>query len=147
MHLFRLQFGSTVRAQTQTRAWIRVIATAFMLASLAMTPAQADYQISPPIEKGKVPNAVPMQKDEARAKEEAERLPLTTIYVEGRSDPDRRLPPPKTVEERFADALNAGNPEVAGGWIRHGSYYDGLFYWGNDPFTFIYLNVKNRLAD
>jgi hypothetical protein len=69
------------------------------------------------------------------------------IYVEGRSDPDRRMPAPRSVEQKFADALNEGNPEVAGGQMRHGVFYDGYVYWGSDPLSFVYYNIANRLKD
>jgi hypothetical protein len=105
------------------------------------------YTLSPPIEKGQVPReATPLRKEEAKVREEAARVYSETIFVEGR-DPDRRMPPPRSVEQKFADALNAGNPEVPNGWIRHGVFYDGVFYWGADPLSFIYYNVKNRLAE
>lgn len=107
------------------------------------------YTISEPIRKGEVPPvaAAPLRKDEARKIEETARVYAERIYVEGRSDPDRRMPAPRSVEQTFADALNEGNPEVAGGWIRHGTFYDGIFYWGHDPLSFVYYNVANRLKD
>ncbi|HSV20823.1 MAG TPA: hypothetical protein VLR71_20590 [Casimicrobiaceae bacterium] len=109
------------------------------------------YTISPPIVKGDVPPvaATPLRKEEARIKDETAKVAADSIhiYVEGRSDPDRRMPPPRSVEQKFAEALNEGNPEVAGGWIRHGTFYDGVFYWGHDPLSFVYYNVVNRLKD
>jgi hypothetical protein len=107
------------------------------------------YTISPPIAKGETPPvaATPLRKEEARIKEETAKVYSERIYVEGRGDPDKRMPPPRSVEQKFAEALNEGNPEVAGGWIRHGTFYDGVFYWGHDPLSFVYYNVKNRLLD
>jgi len=107
------------------------------------------YTISPPIAKGETPPvaATPLRKEEARVKEETAKVYSERIFVEGRANPDKRMPPPRSVEQKFADALNEGNPEVAGGWMRHGTFYDGVFYWGSDPLSFVYLNVKNRLLD
>jgi hypothetical protein len=107
------------------------------------------YTISPPIAKGETPPvaATPLRKEEARIKEETAKVYSERIYVEGRGDPDKRMPAPRSVEQKFAEALNEGNPEVAGGWIRHGTFYDGVFYWGYDPLSFVYYNVKNRLLD
>ena len=125
---------------------VPAVAAALLLAGSAHA---YQYMISPPIEKGEVPPvaAAPLRKEEARQKEETGKLYTVHIYVEGRGDPDRRMPPPRSVEQKFADALNEGNPEVAGGWIRHGTFYDGVFYWGHDPLSFVYYNVVNRLKD
>jgi len=65
---------------------------------------------------------------------------LPAIDVVGsRESPDERLP---TLEERFASTLDRGNPEVAGGKIRHGAFYALGMYWGSDPLTFLYLNLR-----
>jgi hypothetical protein len=106
------------------------------------------YTITPPVEKGQTPAvaAAPLRKEEAQIREETAKVYSERIFVEGR-DPDRRMPPPRSVEQKFSEALNEGNPEVAGGWIRHGTFYDGVFYWGHDPLSFVYYNVKNRLLD
>jgi hypothetical protein len=109
------------------------------------------YTISPPVTKGETPPvaAAPLRKDEAQARDEIARLQAQTlrITVEGQRDGDQRMPAPRSVEQKFADALNEGNPEVAGGWIRHGMYYDGVFYWGRDPLSFIYNNVRGSILD
>jgi hypothetical protein len=131
------------------------LAAARLVAALAAAIALAgnahayQYTVLPPIEKGEVPPvaATPLRKEEARIKDETAKLYTEHIYVEGRSDRERRMPPPRSVEQKFADALNEGNPEVAGGWIRHGTFYDGVFYWGHDPLSFVYYNVVNRLKD
>ena len=47
----------------------------------------------------------------------------------------------------FAAALNRGNPEVPGGKIRHGAFYDGFVYWGNDPTSFLWLNTIDGLRN
>jgi hypothetical protein len=122
-----------------------------VLAALALGAGDAcayKYTILPPIEKGTTPPvaAAPLRKQEAVVKEETARVYSERIFVEGR-DPDRRMPPPRSVEQKFADALNEGNPEVANGWIRHGVFYDGVFYWGSDPLSFVYYNVKNRMIE
>ena len=67
-------------------------------------------------------------------------MSLPAIDVVGsRESPDERLP---TLEERFASTLDRGNPEVAGGKIRHGAFYALGMYWGSDPLTFLYLNLR-----
>jgi hypothetical protein len=113
-------------------------------------PAHAyRYTISPPVQKGETPPvaAAPLRKEEAKAKQELAQLDTVRIIVEGRADPDKRMPPPRSVEQKFAEALNEGNPEVSGGWIRHGMYYDGLMYWGRDPLSFLYNNIKGGILD
>jgi hypothetical protein len=93
------------------------------------------------------PVAAPLRKEEAREQEEFTRITLERIFVEGLPDPESRKARPQTVEQRFAGALNRGNPEVAGGKIRYGAFYDGFVYWGSDPLSFVWLNVVNRLKD
>jgi hypothetical protein len=128
-----------------------VAAFALLACGVALAaPAHAyRYTISPPIAKGETPPvaAAPLRKEEARTKRELEALYTTHIIVEGQPDPDRRMPAPRTVEQKFADALNAGNPEVSGGTIRHGMYYDGFVYWGRDPLSFLYNNIKGGILD
>jgi len=48
---------------------------------------------------------------------------------------------PRAKEQKFAAALNAGNPEVAPGKTRHGMFYDGGVYWAPEPLSFIYYNM------
>jgi hypothetical protein len=100
-----------------------------------------------PADPSAAPVAAPLRKEEAREQEEFTRITLERIFVEGLADPDGRKPRPQTVEQRFAGALNRGNPEVAGGKIRYGAFYDGFVYWGSDPLSFVWLNVVNRLRD
>lgn len=122
-----------------------------LLACAAFTaPAHAyRYTISPPVTKGETPAvaAAPLRKEEARTREEYAKLAEERIIVEGHRDPDARMPPPRSVEQKFAEALNEGNPEVAGGKIRHGMFYDGLFYYGRDPLSFVYNNVRGGILD
>ena len=96
---------------------------------------------------GKPRYAVPLKKDEARILDETQRLPIDRIYVEGQKESGNRRQTAMTVEQRFAAALDQGNPEVPGGQLRHGMLYDGLVYWASDPLTFLYYNVANRLRD
>jgi hypothetical protein len=67
--------------------------------------------------------------------------------VEVFASPDLPADPPPRLEQRFAAALDAGNPEVAGGKIRHGAYYAHGVYWGSDPLSFLYLNLRYGLFD
>jgi hypothetical protein len=118
-----------------------------------VVPACADplYMLQPPREERPAVNTTaplpaPLDKDEARRLEEFAALYVDRIEVEGR-DPDKPRRAPGTLEQRFAHALNAGNPEVGGGQIRHGTYYDGFLYWGSDPLSFLYYNIRNRLLE
>jgi hypothetical protein len=116
---------------------------------LAGDAAAYRYTITPPVEKGQTPAvaAAPLRKEEAQIRVENAKVYSERIFVEGTRDPDRRMPPPRSVEQKFAEALNEGNPEVAGGWMRHGMFYDGVFYWGRDPLSFVYYNVKGAMLD
>jgi len=126
------------------------------LATVALTAsAQPQWSVSPPIIKESKPDAsaaskksatpAPLRKEEAREKEEFSRLTIERIFVEG-SGPNRPLRQ-QIDDQRFANALNRGNPEVPGGKIRHGAFYDGFIYWGNDPTSFLWLNTINPLRD
>ena len=125
----------------------QVIAFAFSAAVCGAAYAEPTWTISPPVEKGKSPGAAPLRKDDARVLDETKRFPIDRIYVEGVKVSDKRQPAPMSVEQRFAAALDRGNPEVPGGQIRHGMFYDGIVYWAGDPLTFLYYNVVNRLRD
>ena len=126
------------------------------IASLAAATAaygEPTWQISPPVVKGEAPEKeqpvrpAPRKKEEARVADELTRLPIDKIYVEGRAESDGKKEPPLTKEQRFASALNAGNPEVSGGKMRHGMFYDGGVYWAPEPLSFIYYNIVNRFKD
>jgi len=122
-------------------------------------PARAEptWTIAPPVVKGEVPprstgpaaaaEPAPRRKEEARIADEIRRIPIDTIYVEGRAESDGAKAPPQTKEQRFSAALNAGNPEVSGGKMRHGTFYDNGVYWGADPLSFVYYNIVNRFKD
>ena len=128
-----------------------VLVASFAAATLAH--AEPTWQISPPVIKGQVPEKgesaqpAPRKKEEARLADELTRLPIDRIYVEGRAESDGKKEPPMTKEQKFAMALNAGNPEVNGGKIRHGMFYDGGLYWTPEPLSFIYYNIVNRFKD
>lgn len=70
---------------------------------------------------------------------------LPTVEVIALPESDEILPP--TLETRFASALVLGNPEVSGGKIRHGAFHALGMYWGSDPLSFLYLNLRHGLGD
>jgi len=70
---------------------------------------------------------------------------LPSVDVVGVAEPDDASAP--TLESRFAATLVRGNPEVAGGKMRHGAYYAHGMYWGADPLTFLYYNLRYGLAE
>ena len=135
----------------RVRTRLLFVAVATGLATLAH--GEPTWEISPPVIKGQVPDKeqpvqpAPQKKEEARIADELSRLPVDKIYVEGRTERDGRIGPAQTTEQRFAAALNAGNPEVNGGKIRHGMFYDGGVYWAPEPLSFIYYNIVNRFKD
>lgn len=124
-------------------------ALALALAVSAAAPAAATprWQIEKPVAQGEPTplEDAPLRKVEAAEKALEARYPVLRIDVEAHRE--RTHPSPGTVEQRFANVLNRGNPEVEGGEIRHGAFYDGLLYWGSDPLSFVWLNVANRLRD
>jgi hypothetical protein len=139
-----------------------VPAVAMCVAVMAHAPpsaAEPTWTVSPPVVKGEEAKApsyaesanaakpAPLRKEEARAVEEFRRLPIDRIFVEGIAESDGRKEAPRTKEQKFAAALNAGNPEVAGGKIRHGMFYDDGVYWAPEPLSFIYYNIVNRFKD
>ena len=115
-------------------------------------PACADrlYMLQPPKEAPAFTSApllpVALRREEVRRTDASTQIFVERLEIEGR-DPDKPSRPRGTLEQRFANALNAGNPEVGGGQIRHGTYYDGLVYWGSDPLSFVYYNIRNRLFE
>lgn len=142
-----------MRVPSCLRSPDHALAAAALLAMLAAVPwsAQAtpQWSISRPLPEGKQSPlaAAPLQKQVARDKELVERYPvhLERIEVEGRRDGDVRRGPPRTAEQRFADALNEGSPELVAGKSYDGYYYDGTLFWGSDPLSFAWKNVTHWL--
>jgi hypothetical protein len=132
----------------------RALTAAALLAVLAVVPwsAQAtpQWSISRPLPEGKQsPLAgAPLQKEAAHDKALVERYPvhLERIEVEGHRDFDRQRTPPRTAEQRFADALNEGSPELVAGKSYDGYYYAGTLFWGSDPLSFTWKNVTHWLS-
>ena len=108
------------------------------------------WSIERPVAKGKQSPlaAAPLQKQAAHDKELAERYPVVIerIDVEGVRDPDARAQPPRTAEQRFADRLNEGSPELIAGRTYDGYYYDGTLFWGSDPLSFAWKNITHWLS-
>jgi hypothetical protein len=132
----------------------RALTTSALLLALAAVPwctAQAapQWSISRPLPNGKQsPLAgAPLQKEAAHQKELAERYPvhIETIEVEGFAERNGRRAPPRTAEQRFADALNEGSPELVAGRSYDGYYYDGTLFWASDPLSFAWKNVTHWL--
>ena len=121
------------------------IALSVALALPGAAGATPRWWISKPVEKGKetAVTPAPLQKEAAHDKELAERFPIYRIDVEGVREFDTRPEPPRTAEERFADALNAGSPELVAGKSYDGYYYDGTLFWGSDPLSFAWKNVTH----
>ena len=67
------------------------------------------------------------------------------IEVEGFRERDGLREPPRTAEQRFADALNEGSPELVAGKSYNGYYYDGTLFWGADPLSFAWKNITHWL--
>ena len=61
--------------------------------------------------------------------------------------PEAEDAPSMLPEARFAAQLNRGNPEVNGGKMRHGAFHALGMYWGADPLSFLYYNVRYGLFD
>ena len=131
----------------------RALAASLLAALLACQSLEAyatpKWSIARPVTKGK-PSALapaPLQKEAAHDKELVERYPihLESIEVEGVREREFRHEPPRTAEQRFADALNAGSPELIAGRTYDGYYYDGTLFWGSDPLSFTWKNLSHWL--
>jgi len=138
------------RLRRRDRA-LTATAVAMALAAVPWCTAQATpkWSISRPLQEGKQSPlaAAPLQKEAAHEKELAERYPvhLESIEVEGFPDRSGRREPPRTAEQRFADALNEGSPELVAGRTYNGYYYDGTLFWGSDPLSFAWKNITHWL--
>jgi len=135
------------RFSSRSRA-ARAIALAGTLALATFgTSAAPRWSIARPVPEGKQSPlaATPLQKQVAQDKELAERYPVffERIEVQGVRDPDKRPEPPRTAEQRFADVLNQGSPELVAGKSYDGYYYDGTLFWGSDPLSFAWKNVSH----
>jgi hypothetical protein len=138
--------------QARPRRLHRALAALPIAATLFVAfPAQATprWAISKPLPEGKQSPlaAAPLQKEVAREMELTERHPIyfERIDVWGVRDPDKRPEPPRTVEQKFADTLNAGSPELIAGRSYDGYYYDGTLFWGSDPLSFAWKNITHWL--
>jgi hypothetical protein len=118
------------------------------IALAGMGPALAEqWAIARPVPEGKqvALSAAPLQKRAAQEKDLAERYPVhfERIEVEGLRERDGPRAPPRTAEQRFAEALNAGSPELIAGRSYDGYYYDGTLFWASDPLSFAWKNVTH----
>jgi hypothetical protein len=130
---------------------VGALAAGALAIALAASPLHAAprWAIAKPIPEGKAsPLAgTPLQKRVAEEKELEERYPVHVerIEVQGFRERDPFAPPPRTTEQTFAEALNQGSPELIAGRIYDGYYYDGTLFWGSDPLSFAWKNVKHWL--
>lgn len=128
-----------------------VAAVLVTLAAVSLRPAEAtpQWSIARPIVKGEPSPlaAAPLQKEAAHDKALAERYPVHVerIDVEGFREREGPRAPPRTTEQRFADALNRGSPELIAGRSYDGYYYDGTLFWASDPLSFAWKNLTHWL--
>ena len=133
-----------------------MLAAAALLCAAVPAVGEPKWSISRPVPEGKQSplSATPLQKRAAYDKEMAafdkllaERNPvLDRIDVEGISESEGRREPPRSAEQRFADVLNEGSPELIAGRTYKGYYYDGTLFWGSDPLSFVWKNATHWLA-
>jgi hypothetical protein len=140
------------RSQRRDRVRRRVLSAALIAAAIATNSSGAPrWTIEHPVEKGRqAPRAAtpaPLRVEEAedRALEERNPVVLERVDVEGIREREFRREPPRTAEQRFADALNQGSPELIAGRFYDGYYYDGTLFWGSDPLSFAWKNVTHWL--
>jgi hypothetical protein len=139
---------------TRLRGPARTLAAGALLVPLALLAVPAAHAtprwaIAKPLPEGKQSplSAAPLQKAAAQAKELDERYPvhIERIDVEGVRAPYVRPGPPATAEQRFAERLNEGSPELVSGKSYDGYYYDGTLFWGSDPLSFAWKNLSHWL--
>ncbi|HEX6138367.1 MAG TPA: hypothetical protein VF059_11960 [Casimicrobiaceae bacterium] len=128
----------------------RAAVVAVALAAVACCAQAAPrWSIAQPVPEGKQSplSAAPLQKRAAQDKDLAERYPVHVerIEVEGVREREFRAAPPRTTEQRFADTLNEGSPELMAGRSYDGYYYDGTLFWGSDPLSFAWKNITHWL--
>jgi len=134
-----------------------IIVAALFCSAVLPAAAEPKWSIARPVPEGKQSplSATPLQKRAAYDKEMAafdkllaERNPvqLDRIDVEGISESEGRREPPRSAEQRFADVLNEGSPELIAGRTYKGYYYDGTLFWGSDPLSFAWKNVTHWLS-
>ncbi|HEY3531793.1 MAG TPA: hypothetical protein VG840_10915 [Casimicrobiaceae bacterium] len=129
-----------------------VPAACALLAAFVIASAHAEprWAIARPVPEGKQSPlaATPLQKRVAEEKELVEKYPvyIEHIEVQGFRPRDPFAAPPRTKEQQFADALNEGSPEMIAGRSYDGYYYDGTLFWGSDPLSFAWRNVKHWVS-
>jgi hypothetical protein len=111
-----------------------------MMASAAT--AQPTFQIAPPIVKGASSATARPDANRGRAMEEELRFSREVIFVEGFRDPDERRKPVTSVEQRVANVLNTGSPELITNQNYDGCLYTGLYFSCGNPLEAIVKNAK-----
>jgi len=143
-----------MRVRTHPRDSDRALTATALLIVVAALPfcsarATPTWSIARPLPDGEQSPlaAAPLQKKAARDKTLAERYPvhIERIDVEGFRERDGSREPPRTTEQRFADALNRGSPELIAGRSYDGYYYDGTLFWASDPLSFAWKNITHWL--
>src|SRR5882672_3170134 len=127
------------------RAPAATLVVAFATLSFGVAHADPRWGIARPLPDGQQSPlaATPLQKRVAEEKEQFERYTIERIDVEGFREHEFRREPPRTAEQRFADALNQGSPELVAGKSYDGYYFDGTLFWASDPISFAYKNISH----
>jgi len=106
------------------------------------TSAQPTFQIAPPVAKDASTAALRPDAARGQAITEEQRFAREVIFVEGFRDPDDRRKSVPSVEQRLANVLNAGSPELVTGRTYDGCLYTGLYFSCGNPLDAIYRNAK-----